>query len=350
MVGRRRAILVFAVLLVAAIGVWWFAFRAPSGSESGQLTLYGNVDIREAQPAFDDNGVVTRMLVQEGATVKKGDLIATLDDRRYAARLAQAVQQAAGLKASLDRMLSGSRPEEIAQAKATMQGLRAVYDNNKILYARTVALVPKGAASVERRDNALAELASSRDAYNAAKQTYILAVKGPRAEDIAAARAAWKAAIAQVALARRDEADTRLYAPSAGVVEDRILEVGDMATPATPVYTIALTRPLWVRTYVPETELGRIAPGMAASVTSDSFPGHVYRGWVGYISPTAEFTPKSVETPVLRTRLVYQARVYVCNPRNQLRLGMPVTVAIDTARPPLSAPGCPGGDGDGSHP
>ena len=343
MVGRRRAVLVFAVLLVAAIGVWWFAFRAPSGSGGGQLTLYGNVDIREAQPAFDDNGVVTRMLVQEGATVKKGDLIATLDDRRYAAQLAQAVQQAAGLKATLDRMLSGSRPEEIAQAKATMEGVRATYENNKILYDRTTGLLPKGAASTEDRDNARAQLNASRENYEAAKQAYILAVKGPRAEDISAARTAYQAATAAAALAEREFADTKLYAPQDGIVEDRILEPGDMASPSTPVYTIALTQPLWVRAYVPETQLGKLALGQPATVSTDSFPGKRYRAWVGYIAPNAEFTPKTVETTELRTRLVYQVRVYVCNSRNELRLGMPATVSVDLSRPAAdhgTAPGC----------
>jgi HlyD family secretion protein len=343
---RRRLVIALPVLILILGAIWWFAFRGPSESAGGTLTLYGNVDIREAQPAFEDTGTVTGMLVNEGARVTKGQLIATIDDRRYAARLAQAEEQAAGSKAALDRMLNGSRPEEIAQAKASMAGLRAVYDNNRTLYGRAAALVPKGAASIELRDNALAQLTASRNAYDAAQQAYILAVKGPRAEDVTAARAAWKAAVAAAALARRDEEDTRLYAPAAGIVEDRILEPGDMATPNTPVYTIALTRPLWVRVYVPETDLGRIASGMTAAITTDSFPGRTYRGWVGYISPTAEFTPKSVETPDLRTRLVYQARIYVCDPRGQLRLGMPATATVDLTRPPTAAPACPGGTSD----
>ena len=125
------------------------------------------------------------------------------------------------------------------------------------------------------------------------------------------------------------------------MVENRILEPGDMATPATPVFTIALPSPLWVRAYVPETELGRIRLGQAATIATDSYPGHVYHGWVGYLSPTAEFTPKTVETPELRTALVYQMRVYVCDPRGELRLGMPASVHIDLSAPPAAAPpGC----------
>lgn len=101
-----------------------------------------------------------------------------------------------------------------------------------------------------------------------------------------------------------------------------------MATPQRPVYTLALTDPLWARVYVAEPDLGKIRPGMAATLQTDSFPGKLYQGWVGYLSPTAEFTPKTVETRELRTHLVYQVGVYVCNPEGELRLGMPVTVQI----------------------
>ncbi len=90
---------------------------------------------------------------------------------------------------------------------------------------------------------------------------------------------------------------------------------------------------MWVRAYLPETRLGKVKPGMKASITSDSYPGKTYPGWVGYISPTAEFTPKNVETPELRTRLVYQIRVFACNPQEELRLGMPATVNIDLTSP-----------------
>ena len=126
----------------------------------------------------------------------------------------------------------------------------------------------------------------------------------------------------------------RLVAPSDGVIQDRILEVGDMASPQKPVFTIALTTPLWIRAYVDEPDLGKVVPGMAAIVKTDSYPGKDYHGWVGFISPTAEFTPKPVETSQLRTRLVYQVRVFVDNPQNELRLGMPATVILPLDQPP----------------
>ena len=328
MTPRRRLVAAAAAVglaLAASLLYWWIHPASPSR----QLTLYGNVDIWEVAPAFNDAGRVTQMNVVEGARVRKGELIARIDDTRYLARLAEAQHNAAHLKAVLARLLHGSRPQEIAQAQANMDSLRALYRNARINDARTLALLPQGIASRQDRDDARAALRAARGRYDAARQAYRLAVLGPRHEDILAARSAYRAAMAQAALAARELADTRLYAPATGVIEDRILEPGDTASPSTPVYTLALTSPLWVRAYVPEPDLGRIALGMPAVISTDSFPGHRYRGWVGYLSPTAQFTPKTVETAQLRTQLVYQVRIYACDSRGELRLGMPATVTID---------------------
>ena len=266
--------------------------------------------------------------------MRRGELIAEIDDTRYKAALDQAEGQMRNQQQVLARMPAGSRPEEIAQAKATMDALSLTYQNDELNYRRAATLAQTGAGSIRQRDDAKAAFDTARQQYEAARQAYILAVKGPRAEDIAAQRAAYEAAQGTVELDKRELADTRLYEPADGIVENRILEPGDMASPSTPVYTIALTNPLWVRAYVPETELGKVALGMRATITTDSFPGRKDRGWVGYLSPAAEFTPKTVESPELRTRLVYQLRVYVCNPGDELRLGMPATVTIDLLQPP----------------
>ena len=153
-------------------------------------------------------------------------------------------------------------------------------------------------------------------------------------QDIAAAKATLKANEAELELVKRDLANAKLYAPTNGVIQDRLLEPGDMASPQKPVFTLALDDPLWVRAYVAETDLGKIRQGMKAEVTTDSFPDKRYEGWIGFISPTAEFTPKTVETAEVRTKLVYQVRVFVHNPQGELRLGMPAVVTIPLNQPP----------------
>ncbi len=316
-------------LVVGGVALYWHT-RPRAAAHT--LTLYGDVDIREVNAAFNDNGRIGQLLVQEGDVVHRGELIAQMDDRRFAASLAAAQAQAASQRQVLAALLAGSRPEQIAQAKAQMDALASIYRNDALNYRRYAALVPSAAATRQQRDDAQSAYQTALQNYQAAKQTYVLAVRGPRKEDIAAAEAAYRAAVANAALAAREYKDTKLYAPADGVIEDRILEPGDMATPATPVYTIALTNPIWVRAYVPESDLGKIKLGMAAEISTDSYRGRIYHGWIGYLSPTAEFTPKNVETPDLRAQLVYQLRVYACAPGNELRLGMPATVRINLAQ------------------
>ena len=123
-------------------------------------------------------------------------------------------------------------------------------------------------------------------------------------------------------------ADAELLAPIDAVVRSRLMEPGDMASPQRPVFSLAITDPKWVRAYVSEADLGKVHPGTKATVTVDSFPDRGFDGWVGFISPVAEFTPKAVQTEELRTSLVYEVRVFVKDPADDLRLGMPATVHL----------------------
>jgi HlyD family secretion protein len=330
-----RGLLTGIALSAAVAGT--FLFLRMRRAAGDVLTLYGNIDIREVQLAFNDSDRIVRMFVQEGDFVRRGELLAELDSRRYAANADKARRTVEAQKQVLTRLLNGSRPEEIVQARWTMQALLATVRNAEVTYRRDLELRRKQVISQQTLDDAESKYREAIGNYNAARQAWILAVKGPRIEDIDNARAALKADEAALALAERELADTRLYAHSAGIIEDRILEPGDMASPGVPAFTMALSNPIWVRAYVPEAHLGRIRLGMKAAITTDSYPKKESPGWIGYISPVAEFTPKNVETPELRTRLVYQVRVYACNSQNELRLGMPATVTVALNQPLSSA-------------
>lgn len=307
------------------------------------LHLYGNVDIRQVQLAFHGTGRIQRILVQEGRRVQTGELVAELDPVRYEAAVAQAGSLADAQREVLARMLAGSRPEEIAEARARVKAVEALLREAELTHRRTKILAQPEYVSQQKLDNTEASLNTAKANLDREQQALILAVKGPRQEDIDAARAQLKAYEAALAKALEELADTRLYAPEPAVVQDRILEPGAMASPQTPVLTLALDNPLWVRAYISEPDLGKIAPGMKATVKTDSFPDKSYRAWIGFISPTAEFTPKQVETTELRSKLVYRLRVYVCNPQNELRLGMPADVFIPLNQSP---PSDPNGSGD----
>jgi HlyD family secretion protein len=331
--NNKRLILLLILLAAAAGGGYWWWRTHQGPATPSALTLYGNVDIREVDLAFVTSERVQDVLVEEGDRVKPGQVVARLDAEKLKAAVAAAAAQVSAQQQVVARLEAGSRPEEIRQAKAQAEAAEAKARSAEITYQRQLKLGKQKLAAPEDVDQAQAAAEAAKGEAQAAEEAYALAMAGPRQEDIAQARATLEALQADLELAKARLDDAVLHAPAAGVVRERILQPGDMASPQSPALTLALINPLWVRAYVPEPDLGRIAPGMKAEVRTDSFPDKVFQGWVGFISPTAEFTPKNVETPDLRTRLVYQVRVFVCNPRDELRLGMPATVTIPLDQP-----------------
>jgi HlyD family secretion protein len=331
----QKKFVIIAVLLVvlAAIAYGAYRFMAGGQGDASQIVLYGNVDIRQVQLAFNASGRVESLPLQEGDRAKAGQAVGKLEDERYRALAAQAKSQVAAKEQTVARLKSGSRPEEIAQARAKLDQAQARLIDAAKLYKRHKVLAKSGSLPEQSMDNTTASYDAAGAEVEAARQALELAVKGPRDEDIAAAEADLGAARAELELAQKNLTDTELIAPSDGVIQARILEPGDMASPQRPAYTLALTNPLWVRAFVEEPDLGKIAPGMIAYVSTDSYPNKKYKGWVGYISPTAEFTPKRVQTTELRTKLVYRMKIIICNPAGELRLGMPVTVSIALDQP-----------------
>jgi HlyD family secretion protein len=331
--NRKKLIPLAAMLLIAAAAGGWWYLGNPRGQDESRLVLFGNVDIREIDLAFNNSAHLDRLLVQEGDRVHKGQLLAALHRERLEAEVAVAEARVDAQRAAVARLEVGSRPEEVRQARANVAAARARLSDAQVTFDRTQDLSEKKFISRQTLDDTQTALDTARADFEVAQQVLALVVEGPRAEDIEEAKALLKASEAQLILAQEVLKDTELYAPAAGVIRDRLLEPGDMVSPQTPVLTLALIDPVWVRTYAPEVYLGRLVTGMSAEVSTDSYPGKTYPGWIGFISPMAEFTPKNVETPELRTRLVYQVRVHVCNPQDELRLGMPATVSIPLDQP-----------------
>jgi HlyD family secretion protein len=322
------------ILLIAALVIAAFATRGFGlfKSDDGALTLYGNVDIREVDLGFRVGGRIADIPVEEGARVTRGATLAVLDKASIDSSVAQAEAQVAQARAELLKLERGSRVQDISQAQARLAAAQAAANDAERDYARRRPLVEPGAISrdiwdttVATRDRAQAQLAEARAALSLVKT-------GPRAEDIEAGRAALKAAEAGRARIGTDLGDTRLLASVDGTVVTRAREPGAIVAPGETVFTLAIDRPLRVRAYVAEGALSRVAPGMKVTVTADGNPKQ-YRGTIGYISPRAEFTPKSVETSDLRTDLVYRLRIVVDDPDGKLRQGQPVTVAIADPAP-----------------
>ncbi|QUD89770.1 efflux RND transporter periplasmic adaptor subunit [Phenylobacterium montanum] len=334
---RTPVVIAVSALLLMGGFFWW---RNLDHKPASEITLYGNLDLRQVELAFNGAERIDEVLVSEGDHVHRGQILARLDTGRLAPQAAQAQAQVATQQQVVDRLRHGSRPEEIAQARANLVQAEAEAVSAKARYERMRDLAQNSngrALSRQDLDDAKAAADAAAARAEASRQALRLQVIGPRREDIAQAQAQLAASKAQAALLRKQLADAQLAAPLDAVVRSRLAEPGEMASPQKPVFSLAITDPKWVRAYVSETDLGHVHPGMAATVTVDAFPKQAFKGWVGFISPVAEFTPKTVQTPDLRTSLVYEIRVFVKDPHDDLRLGMPATVHLplhagDTAR------------------
>ncbi|MBY2926167.1 secretion protein HlyD [Rhizobium leguminosarum] len=330
---KRVLPLVILLLVAAGAAAWWYALPQKLGwlpEASREFVLYGNVDIRQVSLGFRVSGRLAELHADEGDLVKTGTVLAKLDAAPYEFAVRSSEANVAALQATLDKLKAGPRPTEIAQARAAYDESIADLRNANLAYDRARQLRPQGTISEASLDQATAARAMAAARSDSANEALKLLLEGSRVEDITAADAQLKAAQATLASARTSLDDTELRAPNDGVMLSRVRENGAIVSPTDTVFVLSLTEPVWVRTYVAEPDLGRIHPGMKVAVTSDTAPDKPYEGTIGFISPVAEFTPKSVETPELRTDLVYRLRIVIDKPGPDLRQGMPVTVRFPT--------------------
>ena len=328
---RVIALVVLAAIILAA--TFTHGFGLFSRKESASLELSGNVDIRQVDLAFRVGGRIRDIPFEEGARVEAGAVLADLDTRPLKDQLALADAQVAAAGAEFDKRRNGSRPQEIAQAAAMLADQRARLAKAQEDYERRKPLVATGAISRALFDSTEAEYHAAQAQVAAAEQALSLQRAGARREDIAAADAQRREAEAQRSKSLTDLDDAVIRAPNGGVILTRAREPGAIVQPGETVLTLTIDRPMRVRAYVAEADLPRIAPGMAVEMTVDG-SSRVYHGVIGYISPTAEFTPKTVQTQSLRADLVYRLRVLVNDPDDGLRQGQPVTVRVTGARAP----------------
>ena len=327
---------VIAVVVIALGGALAFWLSRDRNKEDA-LRLYGNVDIREVQLAFRQPGRVMQMAFDEGDAVRAGARLAALDAQPYRDALVAAQAQVQVAQAELAKLRRGLRPQEITQAREALKKAQALVTEAERNFQRQSGLLASGASSQRTVDAARTARDQAAAGAEAAKAALSQAIEGFRKEDIAAAEARLAAAQAAAAQATTSLADTELTSPSDGTVIARVREPGSMVASQSTVYSLSLDKPVYVRAYVGEQDLGRIAPGTKVRVKSDSVEKE-YRGQIGFISPRAEFTPKTVETTDLRTDLVYRLRIVIDEADGDaaLRQGMPVTIEVD-AKPGISA-------------
>ena len=270
----NKKVLVILVLVAAVLAGGWYYYQ--NSHKETELKLYGNVDIRQVSLSFNASERIASVNVEEGDTVKKGQVLAQLD--------------------------TTTLQLNIAKMRAQVAAQEATYNNDLTDYGRMESLYNRGAIAKQQLDHTDASLKVAQanlDLYKAELKTM-----------------------------EYNLSQATLVAPQDGVIRSRLLEPGDMASASKTVFLLGTNDMKWVRVYIPEKRLGQIKEGLEAQVVIDSFPDKPLKGQVGYISNTAEFTPKSVQTEELRTSLLYEVRIYVKDEENVLRMGMPATVTF----------------------
>ena len=322
---KKTALIIIACLLAAG-GIFWLNRGKIFHAKNGKLVLYGNVDDRQINLSFQYSERIAEILKEEGDIVKKGDILAKLETERIRNAIGSARAAVNAARAKYEKMRNGSRKEDIEIARAILEGAKAKLYQAEQDHQRQRTLKDASAVSVQIAEKAESVCLLSKAAVRAAQSELDKLLAGERAEDIALAKAEYEKTCVNLQIEEQKLRDAVLTAPCDGIIRSRIQHPGEMTSPQKAVLTLAVISPKWVRVYIPETRLTNIRNGDRAEIHFDSMAGQPLHGWVGFISPNAEFTPKNVETEELRTSLVYEMRVMVNDPENRLKLGAPATV------------------------
>lgn len=381
----RKGLLIAVALAVLGIA-GLFAYRGRSGDAGDQIRISGNIELTEIKIAFKTAGRLIARAVDEGDMVKKGMVVARLDQDQLvnqletqkaglrsaeslrlqaATTLEWQTQTVAGdieqrradlsqAEAKLRELEAGSRPQEIQQASAAVDAARTEYERAQKDWERAQTLYKNEDISTSQFDQFRSRFEGGAAALKQAEQRLAMVHEGPRKEEIAVARAQVSRAMAalqmseanridlkrrleeittrqaevgrthaQINLVQSQLQDTIAVSPIDGVVLVKSADVGEVLAPGATVVTLGDIDHPWLRGYIGEKDLGRVKLGMRAKVSTDSFPGKVYPGHVSYIASEAEFTPKQIQTNDERVKLVYRIKIDVENPRHELKLNMP---------------------------
>jgi len=326
----------FGILIIAGLaGFAFYWFTREEEKANPYLKVSGNIEATEVDVGFKVSGRIVSLFVQEGDWVERGKILAKLDDEDFRQRLALAKATLKSAQARLDKLLAGSRPEEIREAEAILQQAQFDLEYKRAHYGRMKTLFERGVVPKETHDNAEAGFKVAKAALQRARESYQLVKEGPRKEDIEDGRAQVEQAKASLRLIETQLSYTRLYSPLSGVVQVKSGEIGEVVNPGTSILTLADIENVWLKAYIPEPDLGRVKWGQEVSVTTDLDPQKVYKGKISFISSQSEFTPKQIQTEKERVTLVYRIKIDIPNPDKELKPGMPADgrILLNTSTP-----------------
>jgi HlyD family secretion protein len=320
--------ILISVLVVIIAGVLYYLFTRDKGDVNHSIKVSGNIEATEADVGFKIPGRITSRFYEEGDWVEKGKVLAQLDDEDLRQRLDLARAALMSAQARLKKLLAGARPQELKEAEANLHQAQFDLENKEINYTRMKDLFERQVISKQAFDNAETSYEVAKAALEIATENYQLVKEGPRKEDIEDARAQADQAKVSLKLAETQLSYAVLYSPISGIVLVKSSEVGEVVNPGTSVFTLADVDNVWLKAYIPETDLGKVKWGQEVMVTTDLRPRKEYKGRISFISSQAEFTPKQIQTEKERVTLVYRIKIDIPNPDRELKPGMPADAQI----------------------
>lgn len=326
----KKNLLTLFILLLLVAGTT-ILFKKNARHRADSLRLSGTIEATTVETSFRIPGRIRERLVDEGEMVRTGQLLATLELDELVREVHQRRADQQTAQAALAELEAGSRPEDIAQATAAMERLQAEAGRAASDLARLEQLFSNDVIAARDIEAARAAQQAADAAVTEAKERLLLLKNGPRRETLQQARARLASATAALSLVQNRVTHGTLTSPVNGIVLAKHAEPGEQVAIGSPMLTIGQLDEVWVRGFIPETELGRVRVGMSAQVSSDTFRGKSYHGTVSFIAPEAEFTPKNVQTEKERVKLVYRIKITLKNPNHELKPGMPVDAEIQAA-------------------
>jgi HlyD family secretion protein len=324
---KRKALIIGVVAVIAIAAAIYFGVSR-SRDTRGTIRVSGNVEVTTVELSFKIPGRVRERLVDEGDTVKPGQTIARLDPEDLNHEIASRQAEVQAAQAALTELETGYRKEDIAQAEAVLRRIQAEAERLRVDFGRQQELYRREVISARDFDASRAAYEGSRASTQEARERLNLLRSGPRKETIDQARARLRDSEAMLALAETRRGYATLLSSTAGLVLSKNIEPGEQVAAGTPVVTVGMLDEVWMRAYISETDLGRVKVGQRATITTDTWPEKKYTGHVSFISPEAEFTPKSVQTAKERVKLVYRIKIVVPNPAGELKPGMPADAVL----------------------
>lgn len=329
---KKRIIIIIFIILLLSVGI--LVYTSQREVRNRELYYSGTIEATTAELSFQVGGRVDSVAVDEGHPVKKGDILAQLDESQYlsrynetAAHLEQAGKNVDRLKTLLS-VLEKTLPAEVGRARAALASAKAVCAEARNNRKRYDTLYKRNVISRQEWESVSLKYETAQAGYLEAlavlhqAESNLKKIEATHKEiEVAEAQhAAAHAALEYVAL---QLTYTELTAPFAGIVTSRNVERGEVITPGREVLTLSDLSKVELKIYVDETEMGKVRPGQNAAVTIDTFPGKKYEGRVTFISPEGEFTPKIIQTHKERVKLVYLVKILIPNPKMELKPGMP---------------------------